>query len=63
MSMYGKNHYSTVISLQLIKINEKKKEHFRFTEKWKGTETYHILFAPSNMHNLPCYQHHSSQFT
>ena len=23
MSMYGKNHYNTVISLQLIKINEK----------------------------------------
>ena len=26
MSMYGKNHYNTVISLQLIKINGKKKE-------------------------------------
>ena len=26
MSMYGKNHYNTVISLQLIKINEKKKK-------------------------------------
>ena len=25
MSMYGKNHYNIVISLQLIKINEKKK--------------------------------------
>ena len=24
MSMYGKNHYNIVISLQLIKINEKK---------------------------------------
>ena len=24
MSMYDKNHYNTVISLQLIKINEKK---------------------------------------
>ena len=27
MSMYGKNHYNIVISLQLIKINEKKKEN------------------------------------
>ena len=26
MSMYDKNHYNTVISLQLIKINEKKKK-------------------------------------
>ena len=26
MSMYGKNHYNIVISLQLIKINEKKEE-------------------------------------
>ena len=26
MSMYGKNHYTIVISLQLIKINGKKKE-------------------------------------
>ena len=26
MSMYGKNHYNIVISLQLIKINEKKKK-------------------------------------
>ena len=25
MSMYGKNYYNIVISLQLIKINEKKK--------------------------------------
>ena len=25
MSMYDKNHYNIVISLQLIKINEKKK--------------------------------------
>ena len=25
--MYGKNHYNTVISLQLIKINEKKKNN------------------------------------
>ena len=25
MSMYGKNHYNIVISLQLIKINEEKK--------------------------------------
>ena len=24
MSMYGKNHYNIVISLQLMKINEKK---------------------------------------
>ena len=28
MSMYDKNHYNTVISLQLIKINEKKAVHF-----------------------------------
>ena len=29
MSMYGKNHYNIVISLQLIKVNEreKKKDH------------------------------------
>ena len=27
MSMYDKNHYNTVISLQLIKINGKKKEN------------------------------------
>ena len=26
MSMYDKNHYNIVISLQLIKINEKKKK-------------------------------------
>ena len=26
MSMYGENHYNIVISLQLIKINEKKKK-------------------------------------
>ena len=26
MSMYDKTHYNTVISLQLIKINEKKKK-------------------------------------
>ena len=26
MSMYDKNHYNIVISLQLIKINEKKEE-------------------------------------
>ena len=26
MSMYDKNHYNTVISLQVIKINEKKKK-------------------------------------
>ena len=30
MSMYGKNHYNIVISLQLIKINEKKKEEVAF---------------------------------
>ena len=27
MSMYGKNHYNIVISLQLLKINGKKKEN------------------------------------
>ena len=27
MSMYDKNHYNTVISLQLIKINEKKNKN------------------------------------
>ena len=26
MLMYGKNHYNTVISLQLLKRNEKKKK-------------------------------------
>ena len=26
MSVYGKNHYNTAISLQLIKIKEKKRE-------------------------------------
>ena len=26
MSVYGKNHYNIVISLQLIKINEKKRK-------------------------------------
>ena len=29
MSMYEKNHYSIVIILQLIKINEKKKKWFK----------------------------------
>ena len=33
MSMYGKNHYNTVISLQLIKINEKKKKK---EDNWRG---------------------------
>ena len=28
MSMYDKNHYNTVISLQLIKINEKKNKEY-----------------------------------
>ena len=42
MSMYDKNHYNTVISLQLIKINEKIKregnmEFFTFT---KGADLY-----------------------
>ena len=31
MSMYDKNHYNIVISLKLIKINDKKKE---LDEKW-----------------------------
>ena len=29
MSMYDKNHYNIVISLQLIKINEKKEKHLK----------------------------------
>ena len=44
MSVYGKKHYNKVVSLQLIKINEKKKKdvktHFAFsslmTEKGWG---------------------------
>ena len=31
MSVYGKNHYNIVISLQLIKINDKK------IEEWNNT--------------------------
>ena len=34
MSMDGKNHYNTVISLQLIKINEKKKKERMV--RWSG---------------------------
>ena len=43
--MYDKNHYNIVISLQLIKINEKKSEttfkialhteHLQFPKQWK----------------------------
>ena len=33
--MYGKNHYNIVISLQLIKINEKKKKRKKiYCELW-----------------------------
>ena len=34
MSMYGKNHYNIVISLQLIKINGKKKNKARKGRDW-----------------------------
>ena len=34
MSMYGKNHYNKVISLQLIKINRKKKNSIGRHEKF-----------------------------
>ena len=34
MSMYDKNHYSIVISLQLIKINGKKKMWCIYTMKY-----------------------------
>ena len=37
MSMYDKNHYNIVISLQLIKINEKKKKKEEETVKKKKT--------------------------
>ena len=35
MSMYDKNHYNTVISLQLIKINEKKIKIRRNKEEYR----------------------------
>ena len=35
MSMYDKNHYNIVISLQLIKINEKKKKKKKKLSKKK----------------------------
>ena len=35
MSMYDKNHYNIVISLQLIKINEKKKKKKKLSKKKK----------------------------
>ena len=38
MSVYGKNHYSIVISLQLIKINENKKPKKPNLNLWPGTE-------------------------
>ena len=34
MSMYGKNHYNIVVSLQLIKINGKKKDRGRDGDTW-----------------------------
>ena len=34
--MYGKNHYNIVISLQLIKINGKKKEKNKQEKKFIG---------------------------
>ena len=42
MSVYGKNHYNIVISLQLIKINEKKND----SKKKIKTIFYNII--------LPC---------
>ena len=39
MSMYGKNHYYVVISLQLIKINGKKWKKILKTTK-KGQTTF-----------------------
>ena len=43
MSMYGKNHYNTVISLQLIKINEKKMKEEKFRKK--NNKAYEWLYG------------------
>ena len=44
MSMYGKTHYNTIISIQLIKINEKKKakilKRFYFKEDRQTANNY-----------------------
>ena len=59
MSMHGKNHYNIVISLQLIKINEKnlknlKKERivWRFLKKL-GTE---LSYNPAIINAWPIHQ-------
>ena len=36
MAMYGKNHYNTIISLQLIKINGKKNAMLKITQASVG---------------------------
>ena len=45
MSVYGKNHHNIVISLQLIKINEKKKKAMAFPVVMYGCESWTIKKA------------------
>ena len=45
MSMYDKNHYNIVISLQLIKINGKKKKENTKTEILKSQPKRHCSFV------------------
>ena len=55
MSMCGKNHYNTVISLQLIKINGKKKRNNNDTECLLGAvivlRALHKLIS-FNLHHM-----------
>ena len=48
MSMYGKNHYNIVISLQLIQINEKKKERIRSIISKRKKKCSILLFSPAH---------------
>ena len=54
MSMYDKSHYNIVISLQLIKINEKKKESGEATKisSRKGNDQIYILKRSSSFQAL-----------
>ena len=40
MSMYGKNHYNIVISLKILKINEKKKKKNNLFSKLDARESF-----------------------